>query len=132
MFNWFIEHASVLTNVGNGIWITISIMVSYYMFQLWRLTDDKVVSSLSQGIFMVSVSSAIHRIWWFMGIVMAPDNLKYAEWATDYRGILTLFVLTLAVGYSLHIKMVLKDGCGWWWLRPLGAVIFGASLGYAV
>lgn len=132
MLNWLIEHASVLTNIGNGIWITISILVSYYMFELWRLTSDKVVASMAQGIFMVSVSSAIHRIWWFLGIVTAPDNVKYAEWATNYRGVLTLFVLTLAIGYSLHIKMVLKDGCGWWWLRPLGAVAFGAYLGYTV
>jgi hypothetical protein len=132
MLNWLMEHASVLTNIGNGIWIAISVLVSYYMFKLWRKTNDKVVSNLSQGILMVSVSSAIHRLWWFIGIVMAPAGSKYALWATDYRGILTLFVLTLAIGYSLHIKMVLKAQCGWWWLRPLGAVLFGASLGYAV
>ena len=132
MINWLIEHASVLTNIGNGIWITISVLVSYYMFKLWYKTNDSMVKTLSQGILMVASSSAIHRLWWFMGIVMAPEGSKYASWATDYRGILTLFVLTLAIGYSLHIKMVLKGQCGWWWLRPLGAVLIGASLGYAV
>lgn len=132
MFNWLMENAAVLTNIGNGIWIAISVMVSYYMFKLWYKTKDHVVANLSQGILMVAVSSAIHRSWWFAGIVMAPEGLEYASWATDYRGMLTLFVLTLAVGYSLHIKMALKGHCGWWWLRPAAAVIIGASLGYAV
>lgn len=132
MFNWLIENASVLTNIGNGIWICISVLVSYYMAQLWHKTADSTVKSLSLGILMVSVSSAIHRSWWFLGIVLAPEGAKYASWALDYRGILTLFVLTLAIGYTLHIKMVLKERCGWWWLRPAAAVTIGAFLGAAV
>ena len=129
---WVVNNAAVLTNVGNGIWIAISLLVSYYMFQLWKKTTDDTVKSMSTGILMVSMSSALHRLWWFMGIVMAPAGAKYASWATDYRGMLTLLILTLAIGYSLHIKMVLKARCGLWWLRPLGAVIFGAFLGYIV
>jgi hypothetical protein len=132
MFNWLIENASILTNVGNGIWIGISMLVSFYMFKLWRKTQDEMVSNLSLGILLVAISSAIHRIWWFTGIATAPEELKYATWATDYRGILTLFVLTLAFGYTLHIKMALQAHCGWWWMRPLIAISLGAALGYAI
>lgn len=133
MYNWLVENAAVLTNIGNGMWIAISAMVSYYMFKLCCRTEDSMVNTLSQGILLVAVSSAIHRLWWFMGIVMAPVGSQYASWATDYRGILTLSVLTLAIGYSLHIKTVLKANCGWWWwIRPALAVILGAFLGYIV
>ena len=133
MFDWLIGNAAILTNIGNGIWICISMLVSWYMTRLWLLTDHPTVKSMSLGILMVSVSSAIHRLWWFLGIVFAPEGQNYADWTTDYRGILTLFVLTLAAGYSLHIKMVLEKRCGWlWWLRPAGAVLLGACLGWAV
>ena len=66
MFNWLIENASILTNVGNGIWIGISMLVSFYMFKLWRKTQDEMVSNLSLGILLVAISSAIHRIWWLL------------------------------------------------------------------
>lgn len=131
MFDWIIEHAATLTNMGNGIWIAISLLVSYYMFRLFRRTQDETVKSLTLGITLVAISSAIHRLWWFLGILFAPVGQTYATWATDWRGILTLFVLTLAFGYSLHIKVALENRCGkLWWLRPAAAVLLGGFLGW--
>jgi len=132
MFEWLTENTSTLTNIGNGIWICISALVSFYMFKLWKKTTNETVKSMAMGIFLVGISSALHRFWWFVGIITSPDNAKYANWANDYSGVLTFLVLVLAMGYSLHIKVMLQDRNRFWWLRPLGAVLFGASLGYAI
>ena len=133
MLDWIVAHAAELTNAGNGIWIAISLMVSYYMFRLTRTTENSMVKSMGLGIALVAISSALHRLWWFLGILLAPEGQNYASWTTDYRGLLTVLILSLALGYSLHIKVMLKNRCGkFWWLRPAAAVLIGAVLGWLV
>ncbi len=130
MFDWIAQHNTALAHAGDGMWLAMALMVSYYMVRLIRRTTHETVKTLATGILLVASSSVIHRSWWLLGALMASDGLLYAPWATTYNGILTLAVLILAVGYSFHIKTALHGACGpLWWARPLVAGVVGALAG---
>lgn len=130
MINWIITNAGTLTNVANGLWISMSLMVSVYMAGLLRKTQDTIVRNFVLGILLVAISSALHRLWWFMGILLAEPGQKYATWATDYRAILLSLVFVIAIGYTLHVRAALRGKYGkWWWALPTIIAGVGVSAG---
>ena len=130
MFDWIAQHNTELAHAGDGMWLAVATMVSYYMVKLIGKTKDDTVKTLATGILLVGVSSVLHRSWWLLGAFMAPAGEIYAPWAYTYNGILTLAVVLLSAGYSLHIKTALAGICGpLWWARPLVAGVLGALVG---
>lgn len=130
MFDWIAQNNTALAHAGDGMWLALALMVSYYMVRLVKQTKDATVKTLATGILLVATSSVIHRSWWLLGALMAPEGSPYALWAVTYNGILSLAVLVLAVGYSFHIKTALHGACGpLWWARPLVAGVLGALAG---
>ena len=130
MFDWIAQHNTALAHAGDGMWLALALMVSYYMVRLIKRTTHETVKTLSTGILLVASSSVIHRSWWLLGALMAPEGAAYAPWAVTYNGVLSLAVLVLAVGYSFHIKTALAGACGpLWWARPLLAGVLGALVG---
>ena len=128
--SWVAAHNDELAHAGDGMWMFVAAMVSYYMVKLIRKTKDNTVCTLATGILLVGFSSVIHRGWWLTGTFLAPEGAEYAEWAYTYNGLLTLVVVLICSGYSLHIKTALAGICGpLWCARPLLTGVLGAIVG---
>lgn len=131
--NLLIQHGELLSNIGNSLWISMSLMVSFYMFRLWIQTKDPMVSNFSLGVFLVAIDSACHRTWWILASLLSSADQSYASWGVDYRGILLLPIILIALGYSLHVRTALKYKWGrMWWTRPLIAAFVGVIAGFAL
>ena len=132
MLEWIAAHNHELAHAGDGVWLALASLVSYYMIRLLRKTSEGPVHTLALGILLVAVCSAIHRAWWLVGAFMSSEPGTYAPWAYTYNGMLTFLVVILAAGYSLHIKTALNGKTKLWWLQPLGLGVLGGIAGWLI
>ena len=141
-FSWLEPFAA--TKATNSLAVGIAnlqLMVACY-FAAWSgwclskrssVKADKVALSLAAGIFQVALGFGLHRTFWFIAVVLAPEGSVYHPSLESVKWVTALITQLIIIGYGKHTRLVLQEHLGAkWWMVYYGAQVAAVALAIAL